>query len=283
MKTSQFILYILFFACLSACEKTITNVDLPKTDPQLVLFGFISPESDVIKIELSISKPVFGGNKNINSKVTDAIVTITNDGGQSIVIPYNDSANAYFVSSLNYPIEPNRTYTVLAQTTTKKVKASCTVPPNIIPILELSSRKVGDGENYDQPAYVISYKWNDKPNEKNYYRVISGVTLSSNMDWYYDSEICNDMYDDASYDGKTISTNCEVYPYQLNQDHQSSQKEVKIYLLNTDIHYYEYHRRRENYYGDDPFSEPFPQYSNVEGGLGVFCSYRSALQSITLN
>jgi hypothetical protein len=49
---------------------------------------------------------------------------------------------------------------------------------------------------------------------------------------------------------------------------------LKVYLLNTDKSYYDYHRSLGNYdSGDDPFTEPSPVFSNVNGGLGIFAAY----------
>jgi hypothetical protein len=78
------------------------------------------------------------------------------------------------------------------------------------------------------------------------------------------------VHSDYQRDGQVISDKYEYYEYDFGGNNTG----FNVYLLNTDIHYYEYHKRRLNYYGDDFFSEPVQQYSNVIGGLGVVCSYR---------
>ena len=81
------------------------------------------------------------------------------------------------------------------------------------------------------------------------------------------------MFSDTNKDGEILSDKFEYYDYGF----AGNTPTFNAYLVNTDIHYYEYHRRRLNYFGDDPFSEPLQQYSNVKGGLGVVCSFRKTM------
>jgi hypothetical protein len=276
MKKTQ--LYMILFGIsviLASCEKIVTDVDIPKVDPQLALFGFISPEEQATKVQLTISRPVFGEKRGVYKFVTDAVVTITNDGGQSAQLFYTDSNNAYNISKWQFPIEPGRTYTITASSGKYRVKASCSVPADMVSFSDVSYQRLG-GSGSDAPAFRYLYKWNDLPGRQNYYRT-SIESYLYGTGGFYKQEICTQMYNDESEDGKTLGGNCEDYDYSGGQT-----RTVDFYLLNTDVHYYEYHKRRLNYYGEDPFSEPFPQYSNVEGGLGVFCSYRKTIRSIEI-
>lgn len=274
--TGAFIL-LLIAGMLSSCEKLVTDVDVPKVEPRMVVFGFISPESEMTRIEVSMSRPVFGKPSN-SVEVTDAVVSITNDAGQSIQLPYVDTARAYVVWKQQYAIEPGRTYSLRVSRGTDQAKASCTVPTSVSTFSDVSARKTG-AQGEGSPAYVITYRWADDAQETNYYRTVSGGS-NSDMGGAFSYEFCSDVHDDRSYNGKTISASCEVFDYWGGSP--SSPLTVSVFLLSTDFHYYEYHRRRMNYYGDDPFSEPYPQYSNVDGGLGVFCSYRESRSEIKL-
>lgn len=259
---------------LASCEQTVTDVDVPKVEPQLVLFGFISPEESIAKVQLTMSRPVYGQKNGAYHYVTDAVVTITNDGGQSVQLTYADSNNAYGVSKWQFPIEPGRTYTVAARSGKYNVKASCTVPADTVGFSDVSYQRLSSGSGSGSgPTFRYLYKWNDLAGRQNYYRT-SVESDVNGTGGFLQQEICTKVYDDRNEDGKTIGSNCEGYEY------SAGTYIVRFYLLNTDVHYYEYHKRRLNYYGDDPFSEPFPQYSNVEGGLGVFCSYRKTSRSL---
>lgn len=280
MKKITYSLLVLVIVISSACEKIVTNVDIPKVEAQMVLFGFISPEENTINVELTLSKPIFGGSngKGLGAfePIKDASVIITNESGQAVTLNYVDTAEAYQVSQSVYKIEPGRTYTITAVSPTKSVKAVCTVPLDTVPLTEFTSAKLGGASgNGTGPSFKHVCKWNDPIQTGNYYR-LAIQQYYPNSPGGVNNDVYNGFFDDATQNGKLFSATCEDYWYQPDTNYR------EVYLLNTDIHYYEYMRRRVNYYGDDPFSEPFPQYSNVQNGLGVFCSFRRTKRSIAI-
>lgn len=225
------------------------------------------------------TKPIFGSNNgnglNAFEPIKDANVIITNETGQAVTLNYTDTAEAYMVSQSVYKIEPGKTYTITAVSPTKRVKAECTVPLDTVPLKELTWARVGSSSgNNIGPYFKYVCKWNDPVQKGNYYRLViqqvySGFSGNGN-------DVCNNFLDDETKNGQIFATTCEDYNYQPDTNYRD------VYLLNTDIHYYEYMRRRVNYFGDDPFSEPFPQYSNVQNGLGVFCSFRKTKRSLAI-
>ncbi|TAE82844.1 MAG: DUF4249 family protein [Bacteroidetes bacterium] len=142
MKKITYSLLVLVIAISSACEKIVTNVDVPKVESQMVLFGFISPEEDNIRVELTLSKPIFASNSgnglNAFEPITDANVIITNENGQAVTLNFADSINAYQVSQSVYKIEPGKTYTITAVSPTRSVKAMCTVPIDTVSLTGLT-------------------------------------------------------------------------------------------------------------------------------------------------
>jgi hypothetical protein len=82
---------------------------------------------------------------------------------------------------------------------------------------------------------------------------------------------------DIGLDGKTfILRTIEFQPVYSDEPSWSIPDSafLRIYLLNTDKPYYDFHKSLENYsLGDYPFTEPSFLYSNVKGGLGIFASY----------
>lgn len=267
---------------LASCEKLATNVDTPKVSPELVLFSFISPEEEYIRVQLTLSKPVFGKQNTSNpyNYVRDAIVTITNDGGQSVTLVYADSVNGYVVDKSTFPVEASRRYTITVVSGSKKATASCTVPSDTVNFTDITYKKTGEPGMTDGPLFRYQYKWNDVASEVNYYRAASQYFYELAPGMNYAQEICNTLHTDEGRDGNTLNGTCEDYNSYYEGD--TTRNNIGFYLLNTDVHYYEYHRRRLEYFGDDPFSEPFPQYTNVDGGLGVFCSYRRTMRTIKI-
>jgi hypothetical protein len=275
----KYIIYVVISFLYVSCDRLAKNVDPPVIESQLVLNAFLSPEENTVEVEVSLSKPVFGKQRAVQGidYVTNATVVVTNDAGQSVQLPYDGSLNRYSISQSVYPIEGGRTYTIKVSSDNKTASASCSVPKNIINFTEVSYRSLNaHGSNGSVPSFIYTYKWADEPGVKNYYR----TELDNRIIYRYDTiivdtsenNLCNSVWDASTNDGALMSGSCDDYSY---YDGDSTQQ-IQVYLLNTDIHYYEYHKRRLNYYGDDPFSEPFQQYSNVTGGLGVVCSYRKS-------
>lgn len=279
------LIYILFLLVLTfaACDREAQDVDPPVVESQLVVFSFLSPEDSSVKVEVSFSKPVYA--KNTRNKnydyVPDAIVNIQNDAGFSTVLSYVDTQNAYLVSASSYPIEPGRTYTINVSARGKTANGTCTVPKNAIPFTEITYQERSD---LNGTYNVFLYKWNDEPGITNYYRTASEINQMY-VDYFtgdttfMNNEICTNVYNDENRNGQTLSGTCDGYGMYYGYDTSYSMP-MDFYLLNTDIHYYEYHKRRLNYYGDDPFSEPFQQYSNIKGGLGVVSAFRRTKTTI---
>jgi hypothetical protein len=274
----------IFFICLivlvAACERPAQNVDPPVIESKLVLFSFLSPENEAIIAQVSRSKPIYTkGSKQPLAYITNAMVTITNDGGQSATLIYQDSIEGYTLDATRFPIEPGRTYTVKASVDGKIVSGKCTVPLQAISFNDITYRKLNSAGNGSSPSLIFSYKWNDDGQQQNYYRTTLGSTFSyfdgfDTTDYY--GEICTNLWSDKNNNGNSISGTCESYSY---YDELDSAK-VDAILLTTDVHYYEYHLRRLNYFGEDPFSEPTQQYNNVENGLGVVCAFRKSKKTV---
>ncbi|MES2559983.1 MAG: DUF4249 family protein [Bacteroidota bacterium] len=272
------VLYIVLLAMLTltSCVKMAQDVEAPKIESQLVVFSFLSPEEKILKVEVSRSKPVYA-NQGGTGYINTATVTVTNDGGQSILLPYDDAYNGYVVNQTLYPIEAGRTYTVKVVSGAATVTGSCIVPKDTVSLTEWSSKAVSDPtSNSPGPYFIYNYKWIDQAGVRNYYRLdverLQKFTMGDTM--VYTESLGSSMWDDANRDGGMLSGSTEDYTNSGGSD------EYKIFLLNTDIHYFEYHRRRLNYFGDDPFSEPFQQYNNVQGGLGVVGAYRKTSRTV---
>lgn len=272
-------LYILIIAALglSSCEKIVQNVDVPVVEEQLVLFSFISPEETYTKVELTLSKPVFSNRPQTGELtfVKDATVVLKDGAGNSTTLLYVDSAEAYMVSASVFPVIPGQTYTITASGAGKSVNATCTVPSQKVDLSQTKyARTATAGSGGTVPFFRYSYEWHDIPGQTNYYLVSTmyAYIYSETLPDTAYSYICEGVtFSDAGNDGGILKGVCEDYndPWWSGPHSQ-----VMFFLLNTDIHYYEYHRRRAGYDGGNPFSEPYEQYSNVKGGLGVFCSYR---------
>ncbi len=257
--------------CISfgSCDRLVTNIDPPKAEKELVLFAFISPEASAITAELSYSSPVFGTN-NLGEIdfISNAIVIISNNEGNSDTLKY-DSTKKSYESQTAYKIEPGKTYKIRASYDGKIAEGITTVPIQAVAIDTIDVLKFIGPEG--ESKIKIKTNWDDPGKDNYYYRSYIEHVSDTRSGEKYAYEVCSEFISNSGKEGKKLNSICESYYY---DDNGSNTRSMYVYLLTTDIHYYEYNRRRVNYYGDDPFSEPVPQYMNVKGGLGVVSSYR---------
>lgn len=278
MKLVKTIYLLVVAATLTSCEKFVTDVDVPEVKQQLVLFSFVSPEDTAIKAEVWMSKPVFSRNNNkTDEPVKDVTVTITSPSGQSAILPFNESVQAYYLHQSVFKIEAGKTYKITAVKGDFSLSATTTVPTHAAEVSAYTYQNLG-GQNTsgNLPYYRHQVKWVDLVDAKNYYRISLSKFYVYNNDTGY-NHIGDVVVNDESRNQQQLSALFDDYTHTFEFD--STDKKVMAFLLTTDEAYYQYHLRRLNYYGEDPFSEPYPQYNNVNGGLGVFASYRKTQKS----
>lgn len=260
---------------LSSCTKDVDNIKLPATDPKLVVGCFISPEDTLIVVTLTRSNPIFGAghNNTNNSSVEDAVVTISN-GTTSATIPYNYADQEYELSASSFPILGGQTYYLSVSTPRgESVSGSCTVPAS-----NLSALSVEFTDTVSSTK-VITVKWQDMTGEANYYRAFGQTVFidlfspgdTSYNDMYGDNTLQNDYQKDGNE--MRVKLNGFQNP-SYNTGESWKVVAYDIYLLNVDAEYYKYQNSHDHYVYDDPFSEPSPLYTNIQGGLGVFGAYR---------
>lgn len=184
------LLMLLSIAGLYSCEtlvNTIPESKLPKTESQLTLFAFISPQDTVIRVQVGQTRPIFsespvsysptmvvtdGDTVYVNSdNITTATVTISN-GTTRAIIPYRATDLTYTLPASQFPIRAGETYTLTVTDGTRSAQASCTIPVSAVPITSysLDTNIVGAFGRRDTTLNLTFY-WKDLPGQENYYRV----------------------------------------------------------------------------------------------------------------
>lgn len=258
---------IAFPACVSEAE-----IDLPNNEPKLVVISFISPQDTIIWVEVSKSAPLFK-KRDVsleNKIVADATVHIS-DGENQALLDYNKLRWKYFIDASEFPVLAGGTYQLKVATPDGlTAEGACTVPMSNNTLSFDYEKQIGN--RFENESYIVTAKWTSTPQDDYGFRLFGEAEFSyeyppgeSNVS--YTPIIIGEEYVPSSgtmYEKKGILTFFnESYDY----------KNIKIGLLNVDEHYYRYHTTLSVYSGDDPFSEPAPLYSNIEGGLGVFAAY----------
>jgi hypothetical protein len=286
----KFLAYkILFFTSLLytwSCIEDVPDIDLPKSGPKLVVTSFITP-NDTIKVIVTNSMPI---NYNFSYSydeiyqefppVENALVTIRNtNSDEYVIIPYNPMFSLYMLTPSEFNIEKGEEYELKVKDADQKQVTAKTIVPNDFPeLLSISIDTIGTYTwDYDPSEtyydIVVSGFIKDPPGERNFYRSLIALYQCYYDSWMdttycYNSEVGRNLFSDLDSDGQNISFKMNFYG--MNWDN------ISIIILSTDEHYYNYHRTLFSWGGDNPFVEPTPIYSNINGGLGVFSSYLQA-------
>jgi hypothetical protein len=296
MKRLKSGLLLALVCLLAACEKEVTSLNLPAQASQLAINAFISPQDTVVEVAVYESKPVFGERPGgVSDLIRDAVVTLS-DGEKTVAltlpgnVPFASSRN-YHVMARDFPIEAGKTYFLRVSTPDGRLAtAQCTVPA-APPVPEMRFNVPVDTAASGTPGYreyTGALYWQDPAGEENFYRVDADINYvrTDNRGVVYDdwrqvywSDGKSTTFSDARLDGAQFSS--PETTFTVVRDYHDSIT-LYAYLLHTDRGYFEYHRTLRANTDSNPFAEPVLLYTNVEGGLGVFCAFNRRTLEVKL-
>lgn len=272
------VLLLFVFAIFQwGCENFFkSEVDPPDnaTEPRLVVHSYLSPDAPRIKVLVSLSKPIFSNKTSQGNDfklVKDAKVILSDDLGQSIVLPYLPVDNAYVVSASKFSIKAGGNYKLeVSSSQAPSVSAHCSVPLKRASIIK-NIRLVKTTDESKNEAYQVAFEFRDMPNVENYYFARVQAYFYQNGKPAYNQDYAFDVFKDYNRDGEVIS----VKSKKMHTSY-SGRQDLKVILHTIDKNYYEYYRtvsmQEEN--GDmGPFVEPTVIISNINNGFGVFGGY----------
>ncbi|MFU8844117.1 MAG: DUF4249 domain-containing protein [Bacteroidales bacterium] len=268
---------------LQACEDVVRNDDISGIQPKLVVFSYISPQSDSIIVRVTLSETLGNPSYYYEPKwVDNAVVTFIAPGFQTLAVPY-DYENRFYTASLdNFQVVSGQSYEL--QVTTPDgyhTIGKCQIPP-LNTSIRMTALVLVEGQ-YNS-GYKVRVEFDDPQGSPDYYRVDVTALISEQYPWQPPYEWETPVYfnygesliDVGGRDGKTFVLEGEFWTYGAIYDGETIIKGLRLTLLSTDEHYYRFHRSLENYQGDNPFAEPILIYSNFTDGLGVFGAYNSS-------
>lgn len=268
---------LLFFFILAgsvyftSCDSMITDVDIDPGPPKIVVTSYLYPGMDTVGVFLTYSRPLYTITDYTTYEgqpITDAQVSITHQD-VSYALIYDPNTRQYINHMLD--ILPGNTYQLqVVSANGEVVTASCTIPAQSPPEIEITSIQRPLLNSYER---IINFRFLDLNGTGDYYRVTGGYKYQYGpmpQDYWVERiymQTGEEFVSDQNRDG-------EFFIYKTNRLYVGEQNN-KVYLILaiTDDHYYNYHQSVYNFEGDNPFAEPVPVYSNIEGGLGVFASY----------
>jgi len=274
---------IVIFIFSSACEREATNIILPEFTHRLSITSFLSPSDTISFVFVNSNQRIYG---ELNSKELTGILTaFISDGSREIAL--DTSNNGFIIRHNQMDIKYGRTYKLrVISDIGLSVEAISTVPEKRNFFLRADTFSTLEQNTY-LPAERIFYTtatFTDYPGEDNFYKLFDMQTIYST-----DSEtgkvrefrssnslFMKSFFTDNGMDGKEINQRTKGIndSYYSSPDSDADSVFLKIYLLNTEKSYYQFHQSLMNYDdGSVPFSEASPLFSNINGGLGIFSAY----------
>lgn len=275
-KTKSIIFSIIFIMVTVSCKDKIVDIELPKDATKLAVFGFLSADDTVTNIYVKNTSPIYT-QKKPSVVVGNAVVKITNNN-KEYILPFDKEKNAYSLHKNKLKIVGGETYTLkVSASGYDDVSSTITIIKDVNKTLEFVSF-YKEKKNYEEKI-KIGVKWKDDESKKNYYVLRMNIDEDKTND-HYDTYSYSHVYfyKDANWNGKEKYSNDLYFSYEEGLQ----KKNITVALINADEHYYLYHKKANEFYqfGENPFSEPVLVYSNINNGVGVFCSYSKCVVNV---
>jgi hypothetical protein len=280
-----FVLILSLQGCRDFFISEVTDIDIPGSEPQIVIFSYISPQDSIIKVQGFSSMP-YSGHK---PEYRDVNVFMAKKGDERTRLTFSHQHIGFVVSRDEFAVEPGFYYNLWVETSDgKKIEAECYIPE-----LEYEHMKIEEPyretSEWDYEELMLEWKLTTSPDRVNYfssgayiknYQITashgSADTLLVNISDLWLSRGTNHVTDDGGqthiFRANSWQNSHSFYPGQPITLVDSA----FVYILQTDKNYYLFHKSiiGYNYHGDDsPFTESVLIYSNIKGGLGVFAGY----------
>ena len=300
-----------FFFSLTSCESLRQEVNpdrLNRESAKLVVTCFLSPQDTVLAAKIARSETVLGestGNFNAGANVSDAIVTLS-EGGRSVTLRYDAKLGHYQAAISQLPIVAGRTYSIAVQTPAgERAEASCTVPEFVVLKYIMLDSAITNDFGRSMKRYYARLRWLDPAGKPNFYQFMGDneytyttsyrpdpnlpwrdTLFTTRQNWYFTNGSTNT---DFGRDGQDLESARGQLAMQLSftngqQDSSRPVGQLNAHLLNVDENYYRYQDavERQSQVLGNPFAEPVPIPSNIQGALGCFGAYNRSTITMTL-
>ena len=264
MKYISIILLSIFI--LSSCEKK-ANIEMPEVDPELVVAGFIAPNTDTLRLKLTWTIPIYNhtiSDDDLYENEANANVSFISNGN-TINLKYDTTERCYITTNANYNIGDVVDMSI-KYSDRDELTATSIIPSAPLFDLKYLGVKTIDHGDYSDTRIEFDFKCLGK-DLINYYRVnMTSYSTQNGM-----NNIKENMYM-GEYEllkmepNKLIKISASYYKDNIPDS-------IKYHVINCSEEYYKYHMSVNNYQGDDFFVEPSLIFSNVENGLGNFSAF----------
>ncbi|TVQ87119.1 MAG: DUF4249 domain-containing protein [Bacteroidetes bacterium] len=283
---------------LTGCEdfftSEATNVKIPGSEPQLVVYSFISPQDSLIRVIVYRSIPNTIDPRNVPHVFGDAHVHLAKKGDAFTQLSYDEDLMAFVINADDFSVEAGNDYILRVEAFSgETVEAICYVPGFEVDTVMLyeptqttdqwgSTRTNIQWEVHPTPSSEVRYyrsgaystAWEIFENQHQLLLNISPLWLDRGQEFFTYTNETAPVFRASSRFHLNLQNGTSNTPESTRID------SLFVFVMQTDYHYYQFHRSVENYfYFDDdfPFAEAVHIYSNIQGGLGVFGGYNKRL------
>ena len=294
-------LILLALIVTTSCRKDASYVSLPEFIQKLEVNAFLTPDQTINQIYISSTKRRFGElygfepTGNLNVVVSDGITEETLD---STITNVFDIGFNFTIQKT--PVTAGKTYHIMVISDKGlTAEASCILPQRRDFRIEVDTNSIKSTDKHGMKYSTLfaNISITDPPGETNYYRLLyfyqnfiqhyenpksfslrSYLMSETAISHAYQPWEGDKMYNDFGNEGKKFVIRSIEFPaeYYAEPDPYfvTDSAFLRVYLINADKPYYDFHKSLDNYsLGDTPFTEPSFLYSNVNGGVGIFAGY----------
>lgn len=256
MKALLFIIPLLL--TLSSCEMT-KEIDYSTGNytPKLVTHGYICPQDGIQVILKTTTNP---SSISEDDSASNPEVKIYNDKGEYIELDYTTN-NLFTSDSINF-IKNDRQYSIQAKADNFTSITSTKQHILDTPIID----SVSITETNTTRAYI--HFNNNYEDDVRFFLNVYPYNNGTIDPIYIDSEKFNpfSMLDNINVGSNTVEISTSFYEY--------DKLLVELYVLSPDLVKFLTSQDNYDYSKEDPFyPQPYPVFSNITGGYGIFASY----------
>ena len=265
---------------LSSCEFD-TEVDLDLQDKSLLLIhGFISPEEDVIQVEVTKTLSIYDQDIIFDSSsigeelsIKDASVTITADDGTEALLLFNDESFVYEIDATTFSILPGKRYNLKVIVDQMEFTASTTI--SVDNVTEIDAEKIIAQDEFGNEIDYLKVNFRDIPAARNYYVVGANITYE-----FGEQEVVFD--EDRFIQDRNLNSDflTAISDFSIFED--ATEVDISIYNVEPIVYQLIRSLSLNNSNTGDPFYQPIIPPNNIEGegGYGVFDSYRIKTETV---
>jgi len=290
---SLWLMFILFsMIVLVSCEDyfvtEVDKIDMVGSEPQLVVYSYISPQDTLLKVRVYRSKPYLMNPDDIEEVNEKAHVYMAVKGGSYKEFSYKSDMKCFVLPAEELEVLPDHYYQLkVVSFEGEEVKAECFVPQYQVDDVDIEAPLV----NVDSFGYgELTLSWFiSLPlfQSEQYFR--TGAYLKTN--YVFEDSVSKAFYSYGGFEkGESVFSSqnqslisLKSFIYIYNNYYWGNGVEVPepisridtifVDMMQTDFGFYRFHKSVNNYYNAEdsfPFAESVHIYSNIKGGLGVF-------------